>query len=379
MNQKEFIGLDSIGECKGILKNLLAKRILLVRGKSSFKQSGAEENLQDVLREYEVLSFSEFECNPKIEDVRLGIETFRDSKYDAVLAVGGGSVIDMAKLVNFFIANEIDPSEFIKTDIKMVKKGKPVIAIPTTAGSGSEATHFAVLYINGKKYSVAHEYILPDYAIVDCKLTYSLPAEITAITGMDAFSQAVESYWSSNSTEESKRYAKESIELILSNLLVAVNGPTKPAREAMSKAAHLSGKAINITKTSAPHAISYPLTAYFNIPHGYAVSLTLSELLVYNYGVTDEDVLDSRGSRYTRETINEIIHLLGAEDIISAKEKIDVLRKGIGLKTKLRDFGIKYPEDIDRIVEKGLDSDRVKNNPRMLTSSALRKILCDIY
>ena len=147
----------------------------------------------------------------------------------------------------------------------------------------------------------------------------------------------------------------------------------------MAEAAHLAGKAINITKTTAAHSISYPLTLYFGIPHGQAVGVTLSSLLVFNANVADKDVLDKRGVRYVKEAIDEICKLLGTSSVSDAKEKIDVIIREIGLKRRLSGLELRKKEDIETIVANGLNLDRVKNNPRMLTRDALRGILEEIY
>ena len=153
--------------------------------------------------------------------------------------------------------------------------GKKLIAIPTTSGSGSEATHFAVVYVGGEKFSVAHPiYMLPNVVVLNPSLTYSMDSYQTALSGVDAFAQAMESYWSVNSTEESKKYSIEALELIIEHLPLAVNYNDN-SRDIMLHAANLAGKAINIAKTSGAHAISYVLTSKFNIPHGQAVALTL--------------------------------------------------------------------------------------------------------
>jgi alcohol dehydrogenase class IV len=360
------------------LTDLSAKNVLLVTGNSSYIQSGAKERLSNILVGYGVSIFDGFEPNPKIEDVHRGIKFLRGIACDAIVAIGGGSIVDMAKLVNFFCTNDIDPAEYIEGNSGTLRKGKPLIAIPTTAGSGSEATHFAVLYIYRRKYSVTHKYIMPDFSVVDPDLTMSLPAKQTAISGMDALCQAVESYWSVNSTELSKWYARRAIELIVSNLAQAVNNPTVPARTAMAKAAHLAGKAINITKTSAPHSISYPLTAYFGIPHGHAVALTLPSIMAYNYNVYD-DVLDRRGGDYVKKAIIEITNLFGAENVCEAKQLIETLMSNIGLETRLSSLGVSSVQGLEKIVEDGFALNRVNNNPRKLTPSALRQILQSIY
>jgi alcohol dehydrogenase class IV len=380
VTQKEYIGFDSIFRLREVLAELSSKRIFLVTGKGSYSACGAEARLDNLLKDYEVRRFCEFTVNPKIEDIERGINIFKAAECDTVIAVGGGSTIDMAKAINFLATHRLTFGEYEVGINASEATGEPLIAIPTTAGSGSEATRFAVVYTNREKFSVDGKQLLPDVVIVDAGLTMSLPARITAVSGIDALSQAIESYWCIHSTNESKSYARKSIELILSNLVTAVNNPTKFSRQAMAQAAHLSGKAINITRTTAAHSVSYPLTLYFGIPHGQAVGLTLSSLLVFNANVTEEDVLDNRGVKYVRETIDEICKLLGTSSAADAAKKIDQIIHKTGLERRLSLLGLRNKkEDIETIVANGFSPDRVKNNPRKLTKDALRAILEAIY
>ena len=185
--------------------------------------------------------------------------------------------MDMAKLINILSFQEGNSLHSLVKDSKLIStKGLSLVAIPTTSGSGSQATHFAVIYLEKYKYSVSHSYILPDYVIVDSDLTKTTPKKIAAICAMDALSQAIESLWAINSTDESRRFASESINLILRSIRLAINKKENQALAEMSLGSHLAGKAINISKTTAPHAISYILTSCYQIPHGHAVALLLA-------------------------------------------------------------------------------------------------------
>jgi len=375
MKQQEFIGLNSIHNLKEILSKHNPRNIFLVTGKSSYEKCGAKSILSKILKKYNIVHFDDFETNPKLKDIEKGIKIFKENNCDFVIAVGGGSVIDVAKSINILVSNSNNPIKYIKNGKNIENKGKPLVAIPTTSGSGSEATHFAAIYIDKTKHSLAHEFMLPFYAIIDAQFTMNLPKEITASTGIDAFSQAIESYWCVNSTDESKKYARKAIKIIVKNLIDAVNNPSAKSRGAMLKAANLAGKAINISKTTACHAISYPLTSYFGVPHGHAAALTLSQMLVYNSQITVEDMLDKRGVDYVKNIIKEIVKLISAERVEDASDKISALIKEVGLSTKLSELGIKTDEDIELIIKNGFNPDRVKNNPRRLTVEALRKIL----
>ena len=310
MMQSEYFGTGSINSLTDILYNIKPCNIFLVSGKNSYKTSGAEEILGDILKEYTLTLFNEVSGDPLIGDIIKGMDIFIESDCDTVIAVGGGSVIDTAKSINILSSQDADPRSVITGEKKIACKGKPLIAIPTTSGAGSEATHFAVVYIEKEKYSLAHDLILPEYSIVDPQFTFKLPSGITATSGIDAFSQAVESFWNINANEESRKYSEEAIKLILENINSAVNEPTEYNRENMSKAAHLAGKAINITKTTAPHAVSYAMTSYYGIPHGQAVCITLSEFLEYNFNVTESDLMPGLNINEVRENHENLLRVL---------------------------------------------------------------------
>jgi alcohol dehydrogenase len=375
LKQKEYIGFGSTHNIADVLKQFSTKRIFLVTGKNSYIESGAKKQLAQYLSGYYVTAFDDFSSNPKIEDVVKGIDFFKYARCDTTIAIGGGSVIDMAKMIVFFAENNLHPAEYIKIPPDKAKRNLPFAAIPTTAGAGSEATGFAVLYIDKRKYSVENSSLLPDAVIIDPAFTMSLSKYATAVTGMDALCQAVESYWSVKSGEESKSLASASIKLINANIVRAANSPDATSRLAMAQAANLSGKAINITRTTAPHAISYPLTSYFGIPHGYAAALTLPAMLEYIAAVSDNDLLDSRGCEYIKKTLAEICSLFGCTGISQTKSKIENLIHSVGLETKLSRLGITTEKDIQTIIDNGFTPERVGNNPRKLTREALKNIL----
>lgn len=378
MTQEEFIGVNSIRFLSEILARVSARNIFLVTGKKSYTTSGAQQWVSDHLTgKVTITHLQDFETNPKMEDIQRGIALMEEHPPDAVVAIGGGSVLDTAKIINALAFQGEEPRAYIVEKRPMKPVQRPLIAVPTTAGTGSEATRFAAVYVDKTKYSLKHDSMLPRYAIVDPRLTASLPPSITAETGMDALCQAVESYWNIHSNDASKFYAVRAIRLALEHLPVAATHPTPVSREGMSVAANLAGKAINITETTACHAISYPMTSYFDVPHGQAVALTLAEMLEYNSRVTDADLLDDRGVEYVRRTIDEIVHLLGAADVQSAKHRIYSFMKAIGLATTLGELHI-GEEGLEIIMQHGFNPERVKNNPRVLTREALRNILAQL-
>lgn len=377
--QQEFIGFDSINYLNPALSKYKAREIFLVTGKDSFKTSGAERILKPFIAGFGIVHFIYNEPNPKIEDIERGIEIFKTQNPDVVVAVGGGSVIDTAKLISFFGANNIKPQDWLLEEKPKIEKKIPLLAIPTTSGSGSEATPFAVLYIGKEKYSVEHETMLPDCAIVDPRFTMNLPRYITATSGIDALAQAIESYWSIHSTDESKILAAKAIKLIHKNIINAVNEPAPDNRMGMADGAHFAGKAIRLTRTTAVHAISYPITSYFGIPHGHACGLILPSMFHYISDVTSDDIADKRGRKYVIKTLNEIAFLLGETNHINVPNMLTMLLKEIGLETDFNILGIKTKEDIETIITNGFNPARVRNNPRNLSKRALKYLLHKVF
>lgn len=272
-NKKTFIGYNSIAEMQRYIHTLSPKKVFLLRGKGSYIACGAMDIMEEILATEKLQSSEWFDFleNPKIEDVKVGVELLKESQADIIIAIGGGSVIDMAKLVRFSYSyeGELTSNFFTKKQDLL-----PFIALPTTSGTGCEATPFAVCYKDKVKYSVAHEDMLPDIAAIYPPFTYDNSSYLTACTGFDALAQATEAYWNINATTESDRYSEEAISLLWKNIYEAVNKPTEQVRDAMCKGAYLAGKAIAITKTTAPHAFSYAFTTYCDYPHGHAVALT---------------------------------------------------------------------------------------------------------
>ena len=321
--------------------------------------------------------FTHFELNPKLVDVERGIEAYRESAPDFVIALGGGTAIDLAKLIGSLAVQSEDARDIAMGRCSINVAGKPLMAIPTTAGTGSEASHFAVIYIGGNKYSVAHSSLLPDYAVVDSRLTESLPRRVTAATGLDAFCQAIESIWSVGATDESIKYATEAAELAFENLITAANSPTPAARHAMCRASYLAGKAINISKTTASHAISYALTSLHGVPHGMAVAISLAPMLAFNAEVSDADCNDPRGATAVRERIARIVQCLGAENVPESCRAINELLDRIDCPASLTDVGVKNSEDLNVIVD-SVNFERLSNNPRRATREQLLEVLNQI-
>ncbi len=374
--QREYTRPGSLKEIGSILSSEKPTSIFFVRGKKSYYGCGAAQVLEPFFREYKVTEFTDFSSNPQWEDVVLGIEKWRMAQPSLVVAIGGGSSIDVAKAITILAEQSNDAEEYLQQKILLQPRKTTFLAIPTTSGTGSEATHFATAYKDKEKYSLAHMSLIPDLVILDPSLTLSLSPYVTACTGMDALAQGIESYWSTQSTEESKTYAREAITLALQHLETAVHHPENLiARTGMMNASHLAGKAINISKTTACHAISYPMTSYFNIPHGHAVALTLGGMIEYNAHLNSKDCNDQRGQSYVMTTMQQLCEMLNTTTAEDARERINRLMDSIGLKRKMIDLGIKTTGDISTIIKHGFHPERVGNNPRQITEESLLQML----
>jgi len=355
--------------------DLLGEKVLLVTGKFSFVDSGAASLLEGVLRGREVCHVFEFETEPKREELERLLGDFWSDDFSSILAVGGGSVIDMAKLFKAFGGG-------VQKIEKVLHEGKeielcdvPLIVVPTTAGSGSEATHFAVIYDGKEKFSVAHEGLLPDEVWFEADLLLSVPRHIAASAAMDAFCQGIESYWSIHSTEESKSFAAESIRLAWRVMLPTVLEGDKRFVECMAMASNLAGKAINLTKTTACHAISYAFSSYYGVKHGHAVGLTIGEMLKFNAEVVEGELLDTRGVDYVAGVVKDICGMIGADGVDEGVKLISERMDAIGLARDFGELGLVREEDLETIVRHGFNPQRVNNNPRRLDEADLRKMM----
>jgi alcohol dehydrogenase class IV len=332
-------------------------RILFVTGKDSFFRSGAAGFLKEAGAKAK-FRFSEFEANPTCSDLIEGINFFESVNPDCIVAVGGGSVLDMAKLINFFGVNKINPTAYLEKRTKSVpaKDLLSCIAIPTTAGTGSEATHFSVLYNDKVKYSVADPRMVPDAVILNPALTAQMDSYQTACTGMDALAQGIESYWAVGATDESREYAGEAVRQAWSYLERAVRNPDPDSRQKMQEAAYWSGRAINISKTTLCHALSYSLTSYFGYPHGHAVGLFLPAVFALHLerGAIPAELPEAGGCRNGEEMLGKL--------------------SGIAERLGLVPTNTFTQEDMEWISSQA-DLDRMNNNPVATTRELIYTVL----
>lgn len=315
----------------------------------------------------EFVTFSEFQPNPLYESVVKGVEIFRKERCQALIAVGGGSAMDVAKCIKLY-SNMDSTINYLHQTI--VPNDIKILAVPTTAGTGSEATRYAVIYYKGTKQSVSDSSCIPSTVLLDVSALKTLPLYQKKATMMDALCHAIEAFWSINSTDESKNYSEEAIKLIFDNKDGYLLNKEKESFN-MLKAANLAGKAINITQTTAGHAMSYKLTSLYGIAHGHAVAICMVKL--FPYMVTHSfSCIDSRGEEYLKICFDELARIMDCENVIDAIKKFTQMVKELN-------FEIPLTQDEDYIIlKKSVNSVRLRNNPVQLDEQAIDALYHEI-
>jgi alcohol dehydrogenase len=315
-----------------------------------------------------VVYFHEIEPNPSCQTVDKATTLARENKVNVVIGLGGGSAMDASKMVSCLIDNEGSILDYYSSGDRELKPRKAqLICIPTTAGTGSEVTNIGV-YTNkdtGIKMPFASPYFWPDIALVDAGLTHTLPAHITASTGMDAFTHAIEAYWSVNANPISDALSISVIRTILDNIETAVKDPTNvEARKNMAFASVTAGISFSQTKTTAIHAVSFPLTVDFGASHGLACSITLPAFTKFVY-------------QGNVEKMDYLMTILGYDSIDAFVERLGSVMTNIGLQTRLSELGVKET-DLDHIVDVSMKAALINFTPVKVTRENLYILLKSI-
>ena len=375
--QQEYFGRGSSEHLLKSLSSLGIKRPLLVTGRDSYRNCGASACFEKLLASYDRSYFNEFHPNPTFDDVLAGARLCQQVGADVLVAIGGGSAIDVAKSIAAFNTQPGQERAVALGEHPLGDSVLPIIAIPTTAGTGSESTHFAVIYVDGKKFSLADPRLMPTASILDPVYTDGLPPYITACTGFDAMCQAVESYWAVGATAESRSFSEQAIPVLKTNLVQVVNNPSNDSRDNILRAANYAGRAINISKTTAPHALSYTITSLYGIPHGHAAAMTLGAFFPF-HDLREGAVLSSKLSRTDFvETQARLLELLGVDSADGAKAMWYQLMQDCGLGLRVADYDIAHSPDLEKIVA-GVNLERLGNHPVEFSSAQLVEILRSI-
>jgi len=279
--------LNSVAEVEPLLKKLNVKSVLLVTDKQ-LRQFGATSNLEKILEEAGIQChvYDDTCPNPTVNNVEAAREIYVKENCEALIAFGGGSSMDCAKAVGARIAYPHKTVNQMKGLLKVMKKIPTLIAVPTTAGTGSEVTITSVI-TNSEikhKYTMNSFPLIPAYAVLDPAVTLTLPPHLTATTGMDALTHAVEAYIGGSTTKETRAYALEAVKLIFENLETAyTDGKNETARRNMLRAAYIAGIAFSKSYVGYVHAVAHTLGGQYNIPHGLA-NAVLMPMVLDEYG-----------------------------------------------------------------------------------------------
>ena len=332
MEQIIFEAVDNYSEVDKYIAAHSEGRIFLVCGKS-FERTKFYSHLKGT--RVEIDRFSDFRPNPTYESVTAGVEEFLQSEANFILAAGGGSALDVAKCIKLYSG-----------------KNPKLFAMPTTAGTGSEATKFAVIYKDGEKQSVTDESIIPDAVLFDSSALDFLPMYHRKAAMLDALCHGIESFWSVNATPESRILSEKAITGILAGMEDFLKNDGE-ANKKMLAAANTAGRAINMTQTTAGHAMCYKLTSLYGIAHGYAAALCVDVLWSW--------MEKNCAEKNLRETLSCLGKILSADDF---RKILDDLKLG----------GVNISSADIEYLSSSVNPVRLKNHPVTMTKETIREL-----
>lgn len=363
----EFGAFEKVAE---LLESFPDGKVLVVTGERSFRASGLGERLMTQTQTENIAIWSKFGPNPNSAELKEGLAVLSRVRPALVVGLGGGSALDMAKLLVAF--ERIDPKNLegaIRANAPEVSKATKLVLCPTLAGSGSEATHFAVVYINQEKFSVSSPGLYADAIYADPLTNLAVNPSQRATSAVDTMCQAVESIWARNSTQLSQDFARAALESLTTNIEEYVHRPSESLAMKFSRASYLAGRAIDISQTTAAHALSYRISQKYGIPHGNAVALTLGRFIDEH-----QQVASATGDEHLSRRVSLISQLLGLEAFGSGKVFVGTLLEKLGLIASLEDAGITGDRNIREIVN-SVNLQRLRNNPVTFSNEDLIRIL----
>lgn len=367
-----IFGIGATNELAETLRTLESSRVFVISD-PGVEQVGILKTITDILEEAKVIfaTSTELKGEPDVKAISLATEKAKEFKADLVVGVGGGSALDAAKAVAVMLKNKGQIIQYAGLN-KIPEPGIPIICIPTTAGTGSEVTIWTVITDkeNKVKYGIGGKYLTPSVAICDPSLTLSLPGSITAATGCDALSHALESFVNKATQPISEALSRESMRLIAKSLRKAVaQGDNLEARYDMLLSSTMAAMAFNPTRLGLAHALGMPLGGKFNVPHSIGIAILLPQVIEFN--------LPGNLQRYKEiaeifdEKTEGLSHREAATLSVVAMKKLNA---DIGIPANLREFDI-TEHDLDHIVEEAILSGNVAVNPRKPTLEDLKEIV----
>lgn len=366
LNEVSYFGPGARKELPGVVARLGYKKALVVTDKGLMK-FGVAKMVLDVLDEaaipYEI--YDEVKPNPTVTNVKMGVEACKKAEADFIIAIGGGSSMDTAKGIGI-ICNNPEFSDVISLEgvADTKKKTVPIIALPTTAGTAAETTiNYVIIDEEKQKKMVCVDpNDIPAVAIIDAELMYSLPKSLTAATGMDAMTHAIEGLITKGAWELSDMFEIKAIEMIHKYLPIAVNEPTNPVgRDGMAVAQYVAGMAFSNVGLGVDHGMAHPLSALHDIPHGVACAMLLPTVMKFNAPAALPKYVDiAKALGVYKDGMTQ------QEAAYAACTEIDNLSRLVGIPTHLSELGI-TEKDIDALADQAIVDVCTPGNPREVT------------
>lgn len=366
LNEVSYFGPGARKELPGVVARLGYKKALVVTDKGLMK-FGVAKMVLDVLDEaaipYEI--YDEVKPNPTVTNVKMGVEACKKAEADFIIAIGGGSSMDTAKGIGI-ICNNPEFSDVISLEgvADTKKKTVPIIALPTTAGTAAETTiNYVIIDEEKQKKMVCVDpNDIPAVAIIDAELMYSLPKSLTAATGMDAMTHAIEGLITKGAWELSDMFEIKAIEMIHKYLPIAVNEPTNPVgRDGMAVAQYVAGMAFSNVGLGVDHGMAHPLSALHDIPHGVACAMLLPTVMKFNAPAALPKYVDiAKALGVYKDDMTQ------QEAADAACAEIDNLSRLVGIPTHLSELGI-TEKDIDALADQAIVDVCTPGNPREVT------------
>jgi alcohol dehydrogenase class IV len=374
MANKLITGRDALSRLPEEVSQLEVKNPLIVTDKI-LVQAGVVQQVEDLLL-MKAGIFSDVNPEPEVEIVEQCVQFIRDGSHDGIIAVGGGSAIDIAKAASVMATNEGSIKQYFGIDL-VQKPGLPLIAIPTTAGTGSEVTNISILSDTKEqvKKGIVSPYLLPDVAIVSPFMTLTCPPSVTAASGVDALVHAVEAYISKFASPVTDALAIGAMKLIATHLPKAYAAPDNiESREAMITASLMAGLAFGNAGVGAVHALAYPLGGRYHMAHGVSNSLLLPYVMQWNKTACLErfrDIAIALGEK--------VDHLNNDQAAEAAIEAMTRLCRYVEIPTSLREFDIPEHALAEMAEEAAKQTRLLRNNPRTLRVKDMEEIYRAAY
>jgi len=368
-----WFGEGTVAKLREECERFRAKRVAVFSDPGVVK-AGLTERVEEVLREANIAYtvYDRIVAEPPLAVADEAVAYVRSEGADLIIALGGGSTLDLAKAAAVVSQNEGNVADYLNLTGKktFLQRGIPKILLPTTAGTGSEVTDIAVFSLETTKDVITHPYLLADVAIVDPAFTYGLPPRVTAASGVDALTHAVEAYVSVNATRLTDTLALEAMERISKYLRTAVwNGNDREARREMAWGSLMAGLAFYNAGVSGVHALAYPVGGLFHVPHGESNSVLLPYVFEYIFPSCMEKVANIAGAMGVRRTGDSV-----REAALSAIRGMHELIEDVGLPSSMAAYGI-GEQDLDRLAADAMKQTRLlARSPKPYRLEDIRRI-----